>query len=387
MIDIEKEEDTTKTIQILKDKITQLEDIIGLLPGHVYWLDRNHVIQGCNEAQAHFARLPSKRSMIGKTNHELIWKSFAPEIERINTEIMEQGFPRITEESVTLDDQEKIYLSHKVPLCNAKNEVVGLLGVSLDITERKRMEKELKLAKQAAEVANEAKTEFIRNMEHDIRTPLCGIMNVVTYLQTIEEDSKKKEFLSDIHIATSELLNYLENIFEFSQIMMGTVPLIFREFDLQQLIQGICNLESAAVKDRQIELKLHYVDNIPKLVIGDRFRVHRVLLNLISNAIKFTAKGSVEIHVNAIKDEVNNQLLFEIKISDTGIGIADKYHDIIFEKFTRCDPSNRGVYKGKGLGLWIVKSFIEDLKGSISLQSELGKGSSFTCLLPFKMHQ
>jgi signal transduction histidine kinase len=168
---------------------------------------------------------------------------------------------------------------------------------------------------------------------------------------------------------------------------MGTVPLIFREFDLQQLIQGICNLESAAVKDRQIELKLHYVDNIPKLVIGDRFRVHRVLLNLISNAIKFTAKGSVEIHVNAIKDEVNNQLLFEIKISDTGIGIADKYHDIIFEKFTRCDPSNRGVYKGKGLGLWIVKSFIEDLKGSISLQSELGKGSSFTCLLPFKMHQ
>lgn len=384
MIDIEKEEDKTRIIDNLKEKVAHLENIIGLLPGHVYWVDRQNIFQGCNDAHAQFAQLSKRKEIVGKTYHDF-WESVACDTELLNLKVMEEGVPYVGEEKVIFPDQhESIYLSHKVPLHNANDDVIGLLGISLDITDRKRMEKELKLAKEAAELANETKTEFIRNMEHDIRTPLCGIMNVVTYLQTLEKDDNKKEFLSDIHIATQELLNYLENIVEFSQITLGAIPLIFREFDFKQLLQSILNLESAAVKDKRIELSLHYEDGIPQSVIGDRFRVHRILLNLISNAIKFTNKGKVQVHVS-VHEQSSREIILEIKISDTGIGIHPKYHEIIFEKFVRCDPSNKGVYKGKGLGLWVVKSFIEDLNGSITLESELEKGSVFTCLLPFKL--
>jgi two-component system, OmpR family, aerobic respiration control sensor histidine kinase ArcB len=382
----EKEEDTTKIIHSLKEKISQLEEVIALLPGHVYWLNKDLVIQGCNDALARASYVKSRKEIIGKTHHDMLWKSHADEMEKHYREIMEKGIPHISEETVTLPQGEitRVYLSHKAPLKNANNEVTGLLGISLDITDRKHMEKELEKAKEAAEFANEAKTELIRNLEHDIRTPLGGIMNVVTYLQTIEGDPQKKEFLSDIHIATHEVLNYLENIVESSDISMGQVPLILRTFDFKQVIQAILNLESAAAKDKRIELIMDYPEDVPKMVIGDRFRVHRVLLNLISNAIKFTDVGFMHVNVRMI-EEKEQAALFEIKVKDSGIGIAPKYHQLIFDKFMRCDPSNRGIYKGKGLGLWIVKQFIHDLQGTISLESVLGKGSTFQCCLPFKL--
>jgi len=384
----EKEEDPIKIIYHLKEKVSQLEEIIALLPGHVYWLDKNLVMQGCNEALVRASHVKSRKEIIGKTHHDMIWKSQAHAMEKHYREIMENGIPHIGEEFVTLpqDENTRVYLSHQVPLRNANNEVTGLLGISLDITDRKLMEKELEKAKEAAELANEAKTELIRNLEHDIRTPLGGIMNVVTYLQTIEGDPRKKEFLNDIYIATHEVLNYLENIVESSEISTGQVPLILRTFDFKQVIQAILNLESAAAKDKRIELIMDYPDDIPRMVIADRFRVHRILLNLVSNAIKFTDAGFMRISVSII-EEKDQEALFEIKVKDSGIGIARKYHQMIFDKFTRCDPSNRGIYKGKGLGLWIVKQFIHDLKGTISLESALGKGSTFHCCLPFKLQR
>jgi signal transduction histidine kinase len=247
------------------------------------------------------------------------------------------------------------------------------------------MEKELNLAKEKAELANQTKTEFIRNLEHDIRTPLSGIKSVTKYLETIETDPKKKEFLSDIEIATNELLNYLDNIVEFSQINTGTAPLILKEFDLEQVLKGIINIELAAAKDKRLDLMLNYEEHMPKKVIGDRFRLHRMLLNLLNNAIKFTDHGFVKINVNVAKCMPNNEVILRIAVEDTGIGIAKKNYEIIYDKFTRCDPSNKGIYKGTGLGLWIVKQFIQDLRGEIHLESELGKGSVFTCLLPFKL--
>jgi signal transduction histidine kinase len=121
------------------------------------------------------------------------------------------------------------------------------------------------------------------------------------------------------------------------------------------------------------------------MVIGDRFRLHRMLLNLVNNAIKFTDQGYVKISVSFIEKINEKEVLLEIAVGDTGIGIAKKHHEIIYDKFTRCDPSNKGIYKGTGLGLWIVRQFIEDLDGQIKLTSELGCGSIFTCRLPFRL--
>ena len=222
-------------------------------------------------------------------------------------------------------------------------------------------------------------------MEHDIRTPLCGIKSVATYLNLLEEDSKKKDFLNELEIATNELLNYLDNIVEFSQLNTGVVPFILKEFNLEQTLRSILKLEAAAAKYKGLELILVYPENIPRVIMGDRFRLHRILLNLINNAIKFTQHGYVKVSVKSVKQKKEDEVVFDIVIEDTGIGIEKKHHQMIYEKFTRCDPSNKGLYKGTGLGLWIVNQFVNDLQGEIKLKSELGSGAVFVCRFPFKL--
>lgn len=378
-------EEKNDIIYNLREKIKYLENIIALLPGQVYWLDRDNVFQGCNNLQAEAAKLPSPQAIVGKRNADLPWADQAQEVDLINSFVMETGEPYVGEELADIASGQRIFLSHKVPFRNESDEVIGLLGVSFDITDRKRMEKELEIARERAEIANQTKTEFIRNLEHDIRTPLCGIKSVTKYLETIEDDPKKKDFLNDIEIATNELLNYLDNIVEFSQINVGATPLIVKEFNLEQVIKGIINLELAAARSKRLDLLFEYGSNVPTMVIGDRFRLHRMLLNLVNNAIKFTDQGSVKISVGFIEKVTEKEVLLNIAVEDTGIGIAEKHHETIYDKFTRCDPSNKGIYKGTGLGLWIVKQFIEDLNGQITLRSELGRGSIFTCLLPFRL--
>lgn len=378
-------EEKDNTINELVHKIEYLESIIALLPGHVFWLDRNNIYLGCNDHQAKNINLSSRHAIVGKTNADLFNPEDAKNLDAVNRQVLQTGQPYIGEEFATMTYGAGIFLSHKVPVRNLKGDIVGLLGVSFDITDRKRMEKELEFARERAELANQTKTEFIRNLEHDIRTPLCGIKSVTKYLETIESDSKKNDFLNDIEIATNELLNYLDNIVEFSQINTGATPLIVKEFNLEQVIKGIINLESAAARSKCLDLFYDYSKSVPMMVVGDRFRLHRMLLNLINNAIKFTEQGYVKICVNFIKNISEKEILVEIAVEDTGIGIAKSNYEIIYDKFTRCDPSNKGIYRGTGLGLWIVKQFIKDLDGEIELKSELGKGSIFTCRLPLKL--
>ena len=223
---------------------------------------------------------------------------------------------------------------------------------------------------------------------------LLSISVVYGYLEVPEEvktpsevAAQIKEFLNDVEVASTELLTYLDNIIEFSQINTGVVPLINKEFNLEHTLRCIVNIELPAAKSKKLDLKIDYPAYVPKILSGDSFRLHRVLLNLVSNAIKFTQQGYVKINVDLVEESSSEEsILLKIGIEDTGIGIDKKHHKMIFEKFTRCNPSNKGLSKGSGLGLWVVKHFIEDLKGNIELISTLGEGSVFTCLIPFKLN-
>lgn len=383
-LDPESKQEESALVRSLRNKIAELDTVLANMPGHVYWIDHKGVYLGCNESQADFLRFSSREEIVGKHSSDIVPKDLAEILDQTNAKVMEEGVMYVGEEASEIPGHEGIYLSQKAPLKNKEGEVIGMLGVSIDITDRKRMERELQEAKEVAELANQTKTEFIRNIEHDIRTPLCGIMSVATYLNSIEKDFKKKEFLNDLEIATNELLNYLDNIVEFSQINTGVVPLILKEFNLEEMLKSILKLEYAAAKHKGLELIISYSDEAPKIVIGDRFRLHRIVLNLVNNAIKFTQHGHVKVAVKVLKVQPK-EVLLEIAIEDTGIGIDKKHHEFIYDKFTRCDPSNKGLYKGTGLGLWIVRQFISDLQGEIKLESEVGKGSVFICCFPFKL--
>jgi two-component system, OmpR family, aerobic respiration control sensor histidine kinase ArcB len=377
--EIEKDELILK----LKEEIDRLENIIALLPGHVYWLNKDNIYLGCNNLQAKAANLTTRKSIVGKTNYDLIQKKQAETLNAINKKVMASGEATMIEEVSKWSNGLRTYLSHKVPIRNAQGVVTGLLGVSFDISDRKKMEEELKLAKEQAEIFSQAQSDFIRNMEHDIRTPLSGILSVASHLAAIEEDAEKKELLSDLENASQELISYFNSIIEVSRVTQGRIPTIAQEFDICNMVTSVFKLELPVAKSKKINFILNYEENIPQKVVGDSFRTYRILLNLVSNAIKFTDQGHVKISVRLL-EKSSEDIKVEFAIEDSGIGIKEDEREKIYEKFMRGNAVLR-AYKGMGLGLWIVKEFIRDLNGTIQLESTVMKGSIFTCTLPFKL--
>lgn len=363
-----------------------LENIISLLPGNIFWKSRDGKFLGCNNNVAKILKLQYPSDIIGKTNYDLFDAAMADQATEADNVVMQNNREYVLEETGLNDKGELTeYLTRKVPLLDKNNNVVGLLGVSLDISDRKKIEQELKRAKERAEVANKAKTEFILNMEHDLRTPSSGIYGLSKILADTASNKNLKEQLKLIASASGELLDILNDILRFHQIESGNLPILDKKFNPQHLIEKIIRLESAAAKEKNISLVCDCSRDIPVEVIGDEYRTHRILLNLISNAIKFTHRGGVSVLVKELKIIKPRTIILCFTIKDTGIGIPKEKSNMIYEKFSKLTLSNTGHYKGLGLGLHIVKQFVDELDGDIEVTSEVGKGSVFTCTLPFKL--
>lgn len=283
------------------------------------------------------------------------------------------------------DGEIRWILDRGFPVFDEAGVCRGVTGVAVDITKEKQAEEILRKAKEEAEMANLLKTEFIRNMEHDIRTPFNGILGLASYLWEHETDTEKKELLGDITHSAKDLLDYCNNILDFSRIEIGSLPVIEKKFNLQKLLESIIAIEKPAAKFKKLNLHLDYPDNIPPLLIGDQYRLQQILINLVSNAIKFTKEGQVTLAAELVKQENPREVVIAYKVTDTGIGIPEEKQDFIYEKFGRLSPANKGIYKGAGLGLRIVKQFIDEMSGDIEVKSQPSKGSTFICTILFKI--
>lgn len=364
-----------------------LDNILDAVPEHLYWMDKNGVVLGCNDQQAQSFGLTNRNELIGKTLEEvgtkIGWsKEMINAIRQNDLHIMQTGQGTVVEESGIFHGQFKTYISYKNPLRNAQNKVIGILGITVDITERKKMEEELVKAKEKAEIASLAKSEFLMNMSHDLRTPLNGILGFTQILEAQETEPHKKENLTHILTSARRLLNLLSEILDVSYIEAG-MPIESNKFSVKDLFQQVEELMQTEIRRKGLEFKIQISENIPSILIGDKKRIDKILINLLSNAIKFTDAGIITFDVAAVQEQVDSVEL-KIVLKDMGIGIPQDKLEIIFDKFTRLTSSYRGVYKGTGLGLYIVKKFIEDLGGKIYVESEVGKGSTFTCLLKLK---
>ncbi len=364
-----------------------LENIIALMPGHVYWQNKDGVILGCNDEQAKDLGLKSRSYIVGKTIYDLQPKEQADHLQMINNKVIQTGEAQTAEEVSTLaNGRTKTFLSHKVPLQSKNGDIMGLVGISVDITSRKKAEQALKFAKERAEVTNKIKSAFIKNMQHDIRTPLSGLWGMADILERKIKGTKLSDYVNNIKLCTTELLNFCDSILDFTNIEHGNQLLLSKKFDNRALIMKIALLEKPAAKSKGLNLIIDYPDAVPAILIGDEFRIYRILLNLISNAIKFTEKGCVKVSIKELKrDEEKRETILQFIVKDTGIGIPKDKQTYIFEKFSRLNQSNRGKYKGLGLGLRIVKEFIGDLNGGIKVSSNVGIGATFVCTIPFKL--
>lgn len=382
-----------RLIKKLKAENFQLRTIIEDLPGSIYWKNKEGVYKGRNRTSAESLRnmnfVWKLEDIIGKTDYDLFAKEMADGFRAHDREVMEARKESTREEVAILPSGEKvIQLSTKRPLYDEKGSVVGVVGNTVDITYLKKIEADLREAKKIAEnanMANQAKTEFIKNMEHDIRTPLSGIWGIVNQLYQRENDTFKKELLYDVTSCANELLGYCNGILDFSKIELGAFSKLEKKFNIKKLVEEVVAIETPPAKVKQLTLTLEFKNDMPDILLGDEYRLKRILINLVSNAVKFTQQGYVKIIVSLAEKTSNNSVVFRFIVQDSGIGIPEEKHDFIYEKFARLSPSNKGMYKGIGLGLRIVKQFTEEMDGEIDLKSELGKGSTFICTLPFKL--
>ncbi len=372
-------------------KIFELEYVIEQLPGSIYWKDKAGVYLGRNNynmQKMHTANLEKywiKDAVLGKTDYDFFPKETAALYRKHDLQVIETEQELSIEEPITLPNgKTMVQLSSKRPLYNAEGEVVGIIGNTVDISHTKAIEQELRQAKQLADQANIIKTEFMRNMEHDIRTPFNGVLGLTNCLKDLEQDSAKQEYLTNIAECAQELLDYCNSILDFSKIEAGMLAVVNKKFKFKHLIDATLKIELPAAICKKLALKLNYAANIPDVLIGDYYRLQRILINLISNAIKFTTAGHVELKVSLLQKNPKSVLLRFI-VADTGTGIAVASQEYIFEKFSRLTLSNKGNYKGIGLGLKIVKQFMRELDGEIDLISTPGIGTQFICTIPFDL--
>lgn len=340
-----------------KDKeVDTFKSILSLLPGHVYWKNLDGVIMGCNAAMAKVAGLASPLDIVGKTDFDLPWKEKAEDIRKIDLQVMNTKQPILAEESGLMNNHEqKIFLSRKEPLLNQDGKVIGMVGISLDITAQKQ-----------AEIA---KTEFLENMSHDLRTPFSGILSLTEYLYAKEEEPGKKELLGDIKSSGKRLLALLNQILELAR--QGSHPIELKDFNLSEAIQEVIDLVHAEARHKGLAIKVL----CPEITVNsDRIRFSRILLNLLGNAIKYTEKGTI-----SIKSEQNP---LRIMVEDTGEGIPANALETIFARFSKLHPSYKQQhYDGAGIGLHIAREYARELGGDITVTSEIGKGSCFTLLM------
>jgi signal transduction histidine kinase/CheY-like chemotaxis protein len=275
------------------------------------------------------------------------------------------------------------------PMRNVEGNVIGFQSVYRDITERRQMEDALSRAKEAAEVANNAKSEFLASMSHEIRTPMNAILGMADLLSETPLTQEQMKFVQVFKEAGENLLNIINDILDISKVEAGQVHLEHIAFDLGEMIERIGDIMSIRVHKKGLELTCRIAPEVPVNLMGDPIRLRQVIINLLSNALKFTETGEVLLDVSMAPqttgdgDQKTAELIFSV--IDTGIGIpADKIKDI-FERFTQADSSTTRKYGGTGLGLTISKSLVELMGGKIAVQSEEGKGSVFFFTIPFAL--
>jgi len=242
-----------------------------------------------------------------------------------------------------------------------------------------QVNRELMEAKEAAETATAAKSEFLANVSHEIRTPLNGIIGATELAMAEEAPPRLARFMEIVHASAESLLAIIEDILDFSRIEAGRMELEEQEFSLGELLQDVKGMFSSRARQKRIELLFHMDPGLPDILVGDRLRLKQVLTNLVGNAVKFTEPGgSVVVSGRPQDSPASRRLLLEFEVSDTGIGMDASMQERLFQPFTQADASTTRKYGGTGLGLSICKRLVELMGGSIGMTSQPGRGSSFT---------
>ncbi len=262
------------------------------------------------------------------------------------------------------------------PLKDEEGNIIRFVAIKEDITERKALEEELRQAKETAEAATQAKSDFLANMSHEIRTPMNAVIGLNHLLMKTKLDPKQKDYTRKIGTSAENLLGIINDILDFSKIEAGKLEIESTDFDLDGVLGNLSNMMGVKAEEKEIEVLISKEKGTPTNLIGDPLRLGQILLNLATNAIKFTDEGEVSVRVSKL-EKTTKYAELKFSVSDTGIGMTPEQQKRLFQSFQQADTSTTRKYGGTGLGLTISKSLVEQMGGQIDVESKAGKGSTF----------
>ncbi|MFC1744202.1 PAS domain S-box protein [Candidatus Riflebacteria bacterium] len=276
----------------------------------------------------------------------------------------------------------RIFDGYSAPMLGPDDKFFGQVYYFRDITDRKQAERQLKEAKEVAEAASRAKSEFLTNMSHEIRTPMNALLGFTDLLEYQIKDEKQKSYLQAIKTSGKTLLSLINDILDLSKIESGKLELQYSHVQPRLILNEIKNIFLLKIKEKGLDFKLEIAPELPQNLCLDEVRLRQILFNLVGNAVKFTEKGFIKINAGIESEEKNAALIKLIfSIEDTGIGIPEDQQTLIFEEFKQQEGQKTRLYGGTGLGLTITKRLVEKMGGEISLKSRVDHGSTFSVVL------
>lgn len=352
--------------------------LLDHLPDFIYFKDRDSRFLRVSRMLAEQMGLSDPTDAIGKCDFDFHQEDYAQAAREDELKLMDSGQEVLgrEEHAVWPDGRTTWVATTKLPMRDESEKVVGTFGLSRDITEMKEANEALELAKEAAESASRAKSEFVANLSHEIRTPMNAVIGMSELLLDGRLDAAQRDQVQTILESGEALLGLLNEVLDFSRIESGHVELDPMPGDLRENIAG--SIKSLAVRahGKGIELAYDIAAEIPTTIIVDFPRLRQVLINLVGNAIKFTEEGEVVLRV-AATEQTEDEVTLRFTVEDTGIGIPPEKCGVIFEEFEQADASTTRRYGGTGLGLAITSRIVRLMGDQIEVESEVGKGSAF----------
>jgi len=371
-------EQTEKINRAMEEQWTFLRSVIDNIPALIFVKDTKSRYITANRTCVDFLGETSPDKVQNKNDLYFYPEEVARKLYTAEQSILNCEASLLDQEEYLPDSEGSWRWLHltKIPLTDSKGNITGLIGVGHDITQRKQSEKERDKLIESSEAANRAKSTFLANMSHEIRTPMNGVIGMASLLRNTTLNETQQHYVDMLQKSGEFLLAIINDILDFSKIEARKLDLESLDFDLYELLDRVLGIMSINAQDNNIDFICTIEPDVPSQFIGDPDRLQQVLLNLVTNSIKFTSNGEVVVRVST-KQQDSKHIVLQFVVQDTGIGIPDEKKSILFRSFEQLDSSTTRKFGGTGLGLAISKQLCELMGGNITVHTGRKKGTEF----------